>query len=126
MSRPTRSKPRRSRMRPIDGLLALAFGLLLTATAAQAGWQDTASPADVQRLSKLDEAKAKALGEAQAGPDMDAIRAVLDPAPASGGALAGRWRCRTIKLGGMTPSVVYSWFSCRIADRGGHLFFETL
>jgi hypothetical protein len=104
----------------------LAAALSLAASAAEAGWQDTANAYDVQRLSKLDEAKAKAMGEAQAGADMGTIHEVLDPAPmqASGGAFAGHWRCRTIKLGGMTPSVVYSWFSCRISDRGGHLFFE--
>jgi len=110
----------------LSRLLLLASAFALAASGAEAGWQDTASPYDVQRLAKLEEAKAKALGEAQAGSDMDVIRAVLDPAPISGGALAGHWRCRTIKLGGMTPSMVYSWFSCRIADRGGHLFFEKL
>jgi len=66
--------------------------------------------------------------EASAGPDMAVIHAVLDPAsqPISGGEARGAWRCRTIKLGGMTPSVVYSWFACRISDRGGHLFFEKI
>jgi hypothetical protein len=104
----------------------LAAALSLAAGAAQAGWQDTASAFDAQRLSKLEESKAKALGEAQTGSDMDTIHAVLDPAsmPASDSALTGSWRCRTIKIGGITPSVVYGWFNCRIADRGGHLFFQ--
>ena len=57
---------------------------------------------------------------------MGTIHAVLDPAPEAigEGALAGRWRCRTIKLGGLTPDVVYSWFNCRISHRDGGLFFE--
>ena len=40
------------------------------------------------------------------------------------GTLTGKWRCRTIKLGGLTPDVVYSWFNCRISHRDGGLFFE--
>jgi len=102
--------------------------LLLGTGAAQAGWQDDASPFDQQRLARLEEAKAKGLSEAAAGPDMGTIHAVLDPAadPASAGALAGSWRCRTIKLGGMTPDVVYSWFRCRISDRGAGLYFEKI
>jgi hypothetical protein len=109
-------------------LVLIASSVALFATAAQAGWRETASAYDQDRLSKLEEAKAQALGEAASGADMATIRAVLDPAPApaSDGALTGAWRCRTIKIGGMTPSVVYSWFSCRISDRGGHLFFQKL
>jgi hypothetical protein len=38
--------------------------------------------------------------------------------------LEGAWRCRMIKLGGMTPDMVYSWFGCRIGERNGHLWFE--
>ena len=108
--------------------LIVAAIAALTATAAQAGWRETASAFDQDRIAKLEESKAKALGEAAAGPDMGAIRAVLDPAPTptSEGALTGSWRCRTIKVGGITPSVVYSWFRCRVSDRGGHLFFQKI
>jgi Domain of unknown function (DUF4893) len=107
-------------------LILIASSLTLAATAASAGWQETASQADQDRISKIEDAKAKALGEAAAGPDMAVIRSVIDPAsmPTSEGALTGAWRCRTIKMGGITPSVVYGWFNCRIADRGGHLFFQ--
>jgi hypothetical protein len=108
----------------------LLFGaaLLTLSTAAQAGWQEDAAPFDVTRLSKLDESRAKGLSEAQAGSDMATIHAVLDPAPEAigEGALAGKWRCRTIKLGGLTPDVVYSWFNCRISHRDGGLFFEKI
>ncbi|HEX3674250.1 MAG TPA: DUF4893 domain-containing protein [Rhizomicrobium sp.] len=107
-------------------LILIASSLALVATAASAGWQETASQADQDRISRIEEAKAKALGEAAAGPDMAVIHSVIDPAamPTSEGALTGAWRCRTIKMGGITPSVVYAWFNCRIADRGGHLFFQ--
>jgi hypothetical protein len=93
---------------------------------ARAGWQDHASAYDVKRLSLLDESRSKGLSEAEAGPDAALIHAVLDPAPVSvsEGALSGNWRCRTIKLGGMTHDVVYSWFRCRIGERGGALHFE--
>jgi hypothetical protein len=108
----------------------ILFGaaLLTLSSAAQAGWQEDATPFDVNRLSKLDESRAKGLSEAQAGADMGTIHAVLDPAPQAigEGALAGKWRCRTIKLGGITPDVVYGWFACRISRRGGGLFFEKI
>ncbi len=112
--------------------LALATAaLVLTATAASAGWQDQATDFDKHRLASLDEARQKALAEAQGGTgtgDASAIHAALDPAShaPSANEIAGSWRCRTLKLGGVTPYVVYSWFSCRISNRGGGLFLEKL
>jgi len=104
-------------------LIALS---LLIGSAARAGWRDEATPYDVKRLSLLDEARTNGLSEAQAGPDAALVHAVLDPMPVSvsQGALTGTWRCRSIKLGGMTADVVYSWFTCRVSDRGGALTFE--
>ncbi|MGZ6008150.1 MAG: DUF4893 domain-containing protein [Rhizomicrobium sp.] len=110
-------------------LSIFALALVLSATTAEAGWQDQASAFDQKRLASLGEAKQKALAEAKAGRgtgDFSAIRSALDagshaPSPHE---IAGSWRCRTIKLGGMKPYVVYSWFHCRIANRGGGLFFE--
>jgi hypothetical protein len=102
---------------------------LFSGTAAFAGWQDVASSFDQQRLARLSEAKQKALAEAKAGTgagDASAIDSALGPeshAP-SADELVGAWRCRTIKLGGITPYVVYSWFNCRISNHGGGLYFE--
>jgi len=112
------------RLRFKFGLAVLAA--LFAASTAQAGWQDQASPFDANRLAKLDEARAKGLSEAQAGRDIGLIRAVLDAQtrPASARALEGDWRCRTIKLGGMSPDIVYSWFRCRIARQGDRLTFS--
>lgn len=106
----------------------IAFAILISASAAHAGWQDHATPFDQQRLMQLDESREKGLSEAAKGGDMAAIHEAIDPAPAPvpPGALTGTWRCRTIKLGGMAPSVVYKWFKCRIAHRGGGLFLEKL
>jgi hypothetical protein len=94
--------------------------------AAHAGWQDDASPYDVKRFSMLEESKSRGLSEAQSGSDAALIHAVIDPAAVSlsEGALTGDWRCRTIKLGGMTADVVYSWFKCRVSERDGALEFE--
>jgi len=106
--------------------LPLIAAALLTTTAAEAGWQDQVSRYDASRLAKLEEAKSQALSEAAAGPDMGTIHGVLDlqAVSLSEGALRGSWRCRTIKLGGMTPDVVYSWFRCRIRENGEGLYFE--
>ena len=101
-------------------LIALA---LLAPAAARAGWQDRATAFDQGRLARLDEARSRGLAEAGDNP---ALHEALDAQPVSGGSLEGNWRCRTIKLGGMTPSMVYSWFRCRVSDRGGALVFEKL
>jgi hypothetical protein len=115
-------------MRKLE-LFAIA-SLLLVATAANAGWQEQASRFDAQRLSRLDESRAKGLNEAQGAPaaDLAAIDSVLHaPAvEASSTAVVGTWRCRTIKLGGITPDVVYGWFRCRISLKGGAPYFEKL
>ena len=117
-------------MRPNPFRLAfVASAFALCATAASAGWQDQATPFDQHRLASLDEAKQKGLSEAQGGTgsgDAGAIRSALEPTGHAPGAgeIAGSWRCRTIKLGGIAPYVVYSWFNCRISNRGGGLFLE--
>jgi hypothetical protein len=109
----------------ICGAAALS---LLASTAAFAGWREEASAFDAQRLSQLQESKDKGMQEASSGPDMATINAVLGPHanPISESEAAGSWRCRTIKLGGMTPSKVYGWFNCRVAHRGGGLYLEKL
>jgi len=108
-----------------------AAALALATTAASAGWQDVATPFDQQRLARLEEAKQKALSEAHGGAgagDASAIESAIGPAShePSRGELIGGWRCRTIKLGGITPYVVYAWFHCRISEHGGGLFLEKL
>ncbi len=106
-------------------LMALA---LLVPVAAEAGWHDEASSFDQNRLARLDESRAKGLAEAhgRGTGDAEAIHETLDRPAVSGGSLAGAWHCRTIKLGGMTPFVVYSWHRCRIAEYRGGLAFEKL
>ena len=105
-----------------------AFGAALFCLPAVADWQDKASAYDVERLQRLDEARGKALAEAESGREIGLIRAVLDAEerPISERTLRGDWRCRTLKLGGATPDIVYSWFRCRISERGHGLFFQKL
>jgi hypothetical protein len=38
----------------------------------------------------------------------------------------GKYRCRTVKLGGITPLVIYSWFECEISSADGELRIEKL
>jgi hypothetical protein len=108
----------------LDRIVAVTLAALF-ATAVQAGWEDHASAYDANRLAHLDEARAKAVSEAEAGHDMGTIRTILDPAPhaVSARELMGDWQCRTIKLGGMTPDVIYAWFHCRVGQRDGSLYF---
>jgi len=110
-------------------ILGLTLGLALGATAANAGWHDQISSFDAGRLQNLAQSRQAAVAEAQAGGgsgDFSAIAETLSPSShgVDEGALLGNWRCRQIKLGGMTPYVVYSWFTCRIHRVGGGLFFE--
>jgi uncharacterized protein DUF4893 len=99
----------------------LAAAAFLVPVAAQADWHDHATAFDQRRLARLDEARDRALAEAG-----DAAREAFAAPSVSRGSLAGTWRCRTVKLGGMTPQMVYSWYRCRITDQGGVLAFEKL
>ena len=103
-------------------LEALAVTLALMApVAAHAGWRDVASSYDQGRLARLDQARSE--GMADSG-GMPGVQETMSAAVVSPGGLSGHYRCRTIKLGGMTPYVVYGWFNCRIGMRGRGLFFQ--
>lgn len=106
---------------------ALIFGLATPALAQS--WADEISSFDHGRLDRLAESKAKGMAEAERGAppsDLAVIRAVAGPegAGVSQSGITGSWQCRTIKTGGMAPSVVYSWFRCRIRDTRNGLYFE--
>lgn len=115
-------------MRALKAKVAAAAALFVLSAAANAGWRDDASPADAQRLSQLAESRAKGMLEAaNAGAsDYKAVRSIVEAGPVSASAsqLVGTWKCRTMKLGGLTPAIVYSWFTCRISEQGGVLHFE--
>ncbi len=109
------------------------FGALaLASTPAFADWRETASAADIARIDKLDQIRALAIDDARKGRgqgDPRVIGQVMEPeghaVPSQ--ALLGNWRCRQIKLGGMTSYIVYDgWFGCEIRPfRGGLLLQKT-
>jgi hypothetical protein len=111
--------------------LLVGFLIAVTAAPALAGWENDVSPFDRDRLRNMEQSRAAALAEAQAGRnarDLKIIRAVLGGARGdiSAAELKGTWRCRNVKLGGMTPTKVYAWFRCRVRDTRNGLFFEKL
>ena len=111
--------------------LALAFVFAaFVASPAFAGWQDEATPRDIQRMAAIDRSRAQGLSDLDSGPVKGDASTMRDVAGAAGGdisadELLGDWRCRTIRLGGVF-SIEYSWFRCSVSERGGHLYFEKL
>ena len=113
---------------PHKSVLVASALLALTAT-AHADWRDQISSADVERLAHLNDARGDALAQARARGgkgDYRAIEKILGPeahaVPEQ--ALYGNWRCRQIKLGGMSGYYVFDWFNCRISKAGGGIWFE--
>src|SRR5258708_4581014 len=91
---------------PHRSILALAALIALTGPVL-ADWRDQITNYDAGRLTDLEAARADALQQAQSrggSGDFRAIRETLDPEAhgVTESALLGAWRCRQIKLGGMT------------------------
>ena len=81
------------------------------------------TPADRDRLTGFDAAKAQGLAEARAGgsaEDIETLDAVAGALhlPFEDFDMTGDWQCRTIKAGGIAELVVYGWFRCRVSDDG--------
>ncbi|NJM31394.1 MAG: DUF4893 domain-containing protein [Rhizobiales bacterium] len=113
-------------------LIAAVVALLLTALPA---WADgeldkLLSAFDKDRLARFETIRKEALKEARAGgnaTDLKTLDSALagTPLPMSGSFDAsGNWRCRTVKVGGLLPLVVYPWFKCSIADDGSGWFLK--
>lgn len=110
--------------------LAFALAAAFASSSAFAGWQEDASPAEIDRLNQLPQIRDEAIADAQHGAGRDAWRVisrVMEPQartiPAS--ALTGNWRCRQIKLGGISAAMVYDrWFNCSIRSTRGGLLLE--
>ena len=109
---------------------ALALSLAFVSSSAFAGWQEDASPAEIDRLNQLPQIRDAAIADAKSGQgqgDWRAIPHVMEPQgraiPAN--ALTGDWRCRQIKLGLMSAFMVYdAWFTCSIRPYRGGLLLE--
>ena len=116
----------------LRGQTRILIALALASTPAFAGWRDTASPADIARIEHLDQTRALAMADARQGRnqgDQRVIAQVMEPQghaiPAE--ALQGDWRCRQIKLGGMTSTMVYDgWFHCQIRSVGSGLVLQKM
>lgn len=87
--------------------------------------------ADKARLGSYDVTKADAIDAATKGgsaDDVATLNAILAKQPVSfqGFDLTGDWQCRTIKLGGPAPLVIYGWFKCKVTDDGSGWQLEKL
>jgi len=104
--------------------LLAAIGLFCFALPAHADGevQKIITPADKVRLDKYGETRKAALEEAKAGDpaEVSELNALLaKPLVAfSDKDLTGNWQCRTIKVGGISPLVIYGWFKCKVTDDG--------
>lgn len=104
-------------------VLALWLSLTVFAAPALADGEimSIITPADDARLDNFDKTFAEALAEARQGgapKDVALLESVLGGTPLgiANYSLAGNWKCRTIKAGGVLPLTVYPWFRCRITE----------
>ncbi|SFZ85226.1 protein of unknown function [Devosia enhydra] len=84
------------------------------------------SDTDKDRISSLAEARSRGLAQAlraTSAADRDLVAGLLSTAPSRPAleTLPGDYRCRTIKLGGITDLTVYGWFRCAIRAEGDAL-----
>jgi hypothetical protein len=133
-------KPRDSLQRPRRSffILAATAALFAPALAAQErlaapSWIEklpvTLSQTDVQRFSRFEDNRKSAIHEAEQGGDpaeRPVLRKVLagEPQAIADRELIGEWRCRTLKLGGNLPLVIYGFFKCRIFEENGALILQ--
>src|SRR5690349_13077217 len=110
-------------MRWILIVASMLFGM---AGAAKADGELDAkmTAADKARLAAYSTTRAEAIAEAKSGgspSDIAVLDKILEKQHLSfrdGFDPTGKWKCRTIKLGGMLPLTIYDWFDCRISDDG--------
>jgi Domain of unknown function (DUF4893) len=109
---------------------SFAFLALIALTGtASAGWRDQITNYDADRLTHLEDVRAAAVQEAESRGGTGDFRAIQETfGPEAHGVpeqtLVGTWRCRQMKLGGMTGYAVFNWFPCTISRVNGGLWFE--
>lgn len=91
------------------------------------------TPADRERLTKLESSRRQGLAEAAADAEtipeeLAGVKAMFTKRtiPFAGFDMTGNWQCRTTKLGSFAPLVVYGWFKCRVTDDGSGWMLEKL
>lgn len=113
--------------------LLLAFGLAFLAAPALADGEvdKLMTPADKVRLANYGEVRKAAVAEAKANgssAEIEVLDAILAKPLTSfqGFDMTGNWQCRTIKVGGLSPLLVYGWFKCRVTDDGSGWLLEKI
>lgn len=98
-----------------------------------AAWQKVITDFDRERLARYDAAVATGTMEAsiakEPAGDMAELLNVMEAEtiPIDLPAMAGKWKCRTLKAGGpFVGLVVYSWFNCDITMVDAKPFYEKL
>lgn len=86
---------------------------------------------DSSKLGNLDISRTRGLGAALRSDSQDdraVVAGLFDPGTSyvNPALLTGRYRCRTIKLGGLLPLVVYQWFTCEIEKDGSQFTIRKL
>lgn len=86
-------------------------------------------PQEQSRLDRFERIAGEALMEAMSGGAAQDIAALVEalsgtPQVAFDPGMSGDWQCRTMKLGGLSPLVVYTNFDCRIEVDETGLRFE--
>lgn len=100
---------------------SLVAGPILAPLACDAPAQADLSDFDIKRMAKFDISRDRGLAEAGQGENAEerAIVATLFATEERIETLPdGRYRCRTIKLGGLLPLVIYGYFDCAVKDGG--------
>lgn len=116
----------------LRALLTLAFVALAGPAFADGAVLSKITKDDKARLDNFDATRAKAIAEARATgsrQDVEVLEKVLagKPIKLRDAGIAGDWRCRTIKLGGMAPQlVIYGWFKCRIFEDDAGLWLDKI
>lgn len=105
----------------------LVCGVLLASTAAA----QEIRPQEQARLDRFERLAGTALLEAMAAgapADVAALGVALSGVPqvAFDPSLGGEWNCRTMKMGGLAPLVVYTNFKCRMSLDNTGVMFEKL
>jgi len=118
----------------IKAKLVLATCFALVCSTAYAGSCSTKglnlSIPDQSRLEQLKDTRSSGLAAALLA-QKTSDRQIVAPLYASGlgnpkTIRTGNYKCRTIKMGGISALVAYSFFDCRISDVGDHFFLEKL
>lgn len=115
---------------------ALTVALLLTALVplpalATGEIESLITQADRERLATFGAVRGEAMAEArkEGAPQDVKLLDEIDARPKlsfSGFDMTGDWQCRTIKVGGPAPLVVYDWFRCGVTDDGSGWRLEKL